>query len=232
MFKGRRSSYEELWSTLCGFAKSGGLEMPKRTSAGAWQRAGDHFENIALTGNLSFRGCRDGAIFDLQLNPMKVGRSFRLARKYGGDRFCVIGIPTLCPRDLPSDLKQRAVEAREAITSWLVESEHHFLGRVWRAFYIRPQEKETRPRGASISKSNEIKNRVFLFAVDGNDSAFRQGTIRYADNANCKHSPVSIDEMIQWFMPLGPNREKPSLKLFARLRQGNSSKPTLHSVIS
>lgn len=217
-FKTIFESYDSLWSSLSSIAKAHGAQMPQRSSLAAWDRAGSKFEGIALTGKLMMLDQQKGPCFEFHLSPLKLEPSYRLSRHFGSDRFCVLGMPGLGPEGLPSYLKKYHTSVRETITKWLVEEDHRFLGRTWRAFYTKPD----------VSKKKGVRNsmrdsryRIYLFAEDG--AGFRdRDRCSEADPRLLDRPRIPVKELIEWFMPFKANLNQPSLKLFARLALGVS----------
>lgn len=218
-FKSTFESYNSLWSSLSSIAKARGAQVPERSSLAAWDRAGSKFEGVALTGKLKLVDQQKGPCFEFHLSPLKVEHSYRLSRQFGSDRFCVLGIPGLGPEGLPSYLKQYHTSAREAITKWLVDTEHKFLGRTWRAFYTKPDASKKKGMRNSMKDS---RYRIYLFAEDG--VGFRDRDRRgEADPRVLDRPRKTVKDMIEWFMPFKANLNQPSLKFFARLALGVSS---------
>lgn len=207
-------SYEKFWSTLSKIVRFHGMSMPERSSLTAWHRAGLDFEKVALTGTLKILNEPKGTVFAFALHPLRVESSHRLSRQFGSDRFCVIGMSGLGPESLPLYLKAHAATAYRAIIKWLIDTEHHFLGRTWRAFYT------SLIKNKSL-RSDKPKHRVYFFAENG--TGFRQGPrIGETDPRVLDRPRVSVRELIQWFMPTKLNESQPVLKFFARLALGTT----------
>ena len=212
--------YDDLWCILS--TRWLGLEkpMPERSSPTAWRRAEGSFQGVALSGELSYSKKSQGTIFDFQLKPLKIEQSYRLSREFGGDRFFVLGIPGLDRKDLPLHLRKDAVKFRSDVISWIANTEHFFLGRSWRAFFVRPQKpgKSFRRQDAT----GEIKYRVFFFAVDGQDfPALNTAAQNHGAGLQKFRQPMSVEDLLDWFMPAKLNLDQPVLKLFARMQLGN-----------
>ena len=194
--------------------------MPERSSPTAWDRAGKDFQGVALTGKLSILDQQKGSMFEFLLNPLKAEPSYRLSRQFGSDRFSVLGMPGLDRDGLPAYLKSNAGPAREAIIKWLVESDHHFLGRTWRAFYTKPDVSKKKQK-AQKSKDDKTRHRVYFFAENG--LGFRQGPRRGEPDPRLLDRPsISVKDMIEWFMPAKINADQSCLKFYARLALGES----------
>ncbi len=195
--------------------------MPERSNPTAWDRAGKDFQGVALTGKLKILDQKKGGIFEFSLNPLKAEPSNRLSRQFGSDRFSIFGMPGLDRDGLPTYLKSNAGPAREAIIKWLVESDHHFLGRTWRAFYTKPDDSKKRQK-ALKSKEDKTRHRVYFFAENG--PGFRQGPRRGEPDPRLLDRPsMSVKDMIEWFMPAKVNDDQSCLKFYARLSLGQSS---------
>jgi len=215
-------SYEAMWSALHLVIKGAGAQLPEESSRRAWTLAEQTFEGVAMSGKLSFREQLDGPLFEFKLNPLKLESSYRLSRKFGSDRFCVITIPGLGPENLPAYLRPDHAAARDCIIRWLVDTEHHFLGRKWRVFFTKPDAAKKRLR-SSRTPFNDAKYRVYFFAEDA--VGFKQVVnTGEQDPRRASHVCTTVEQLIQWFMPLELNQSQPSLKLFARLALGKHSR--------
>lgn len=212
--------YDELWRLLRSIVRAHGMSLPERSSLTAWEKATANYDGVSLTGELQYAEQPGGPIFDFSLKPMKVEKSYRLARRFGGDRFCAIGMPGLSSENLPGYLKPNHSAVRESIIKRLVDTEFCFLGRIWRAFYLKPDRKK--PRGRKQNSFNEPKFRIYFFAQDGHGFG-NQPLTGEADPRRNFHSPMSIANLIDWFMPAEQNRDQYCLKFFTRLALGLSN---------
>ena len=212
------SDYAYLWSTLTS-VNTGEHVKPEKSNAEAWAKAEEEPHHVVFAGDLKFTNDPGRPIFQLQLKPLKKDRSYRLARKFGGDRFFVLGIPGLTERDLPAHLRKFSEHARNTIISWLLESDHHFLGRHWRAFFVKPQ---PLPKNRKANP-NDIRYRIYLFAVDGQDFQHRSNLVEAKRNSRqeYKHITMTVQELLQWLIPFEMNTDQSCLKLFARITLGN-----------
>ncbi|KAL8699502.1 MAG: hypothetical protein Q9224_001379, partial [Gallowayella concinna] len=218
--------YDALWSKLTAIAKERDSALPEKSSLVAWKQSEEDFKGVALTGVLKFVEQPGNGLFEFKLNPLKIEPTYRLARRFGYDRFFILSIPSFETKHLPSHVRADP-KARETIVSWLVRSEHSFLGRKWRAFYVKPEDRKS---GASSPVGlNDSKYRVYLFAESGNDiqtQTHSKGGER--DPRLSNYQPKSRSELIEWLMPAKVNREQRALKFFARLAIGVS--PTTPTV--
>lgn len=206
--------YDSFWAALCLNMRKLGKVPPESSSKDAWDKAGDSFDGVALTGDLTYVEQRGNSVFDFRLKPMKMEPSYRLSRRFGSDRFFIVGMPGLAAENMPIHLKTDAATVRQGIIHWLVNIEHRFLGRVWRAFYVKPQQ-TNRVRKSNQGSFNEIKHRVYLFAVDGYGFHLRMNP-----SSPKRHEVMTIKDLLEWFMPTAANLEQPCMKFFARLALG------------
>ena len=221
------NNYEDLWSSLGSIARLQGKIPPERSSLMAWSKAGEGFEGVALSGDLRFSEKLETPIFEFCLRPLKLEHSYRLARKYGSDRFCVISVPGIDSDDLPPYLKHNANTTREFIIEWLIDTEHCFLGRSWRVFYVKRESNNKKTKRKNQTNFNNAKYRIFFFAENGADFK-KEGLIGELDPRKPNHSPMDVKTLIDWFMPASENKKELSLKFFARLSLGlTSTIPTI-----
>lgn len=215
----RFDDYESLWSSLASTAEQCAVAMPEKSGSAAWKQSERDFNGVALTGSLSFIDQPSDRIFEFKLNPLKIEPTYRLARKFGHDRFFLLNIPSIASSDLPRHLSSDP-NARAAILDWLVHSEHFFLGRRWRAFYVK-NESTKKVGSSSQSKVNDTKRcyRVYLFAESGSDfNANVNGGEK--DPRKFDHSPMTRKDLIDWLMPARENKDQRALKFFSRLALG------------
>ena len=210
------ADYSSLWSRL----KDMGT-LPERSKPGAWRMAERSWSGVLLSGELTFNGPKTGSVFDFQLSPLKIEKSYRLSRQFGGDRFLVITLPPLQERDLPEYLKRKKhpKAVRSDILDWLVKTGHHILGRTWRAFFVKPLE----PSSTQKMHRNKVvpgAHRVYLFATDG------------PDFVRPSRQKSSLHELLEWFMSARNNRDQLALKFFARLSLGTCRGYGSHMVIT
>ncbi|MCJ1438921.1 hypothetical protein MMC27_008311 [Xylographa pallens] len=212
-------NYDDFWSAITS-ANTGNVVMPEKSNAVAWSRAENDPEKVVFAGDLKFSDDIRRPIFQLQLKPLEADKSYRLARKFGGDRFFVLGLPGLTERELPSYLRNEAGSVRSAIISWLLETEHHFLDRTWRAFFVRPHSTSTKVRKAKISSFNSIRHRIYMFAVDGRGFRRRSRLTRSSIANEAGHVAMTKEELLEWIIPFEQNAHQSCLKLFARIALG------------
>lgn len=187
-------NYNKMWNTLV--PENCGINIP-RCSPVAWAAAIDGFDRVALSGKLemqeltSISGQSNSRRPSLRfsLSPLRIERALhRMARKYGADRMFVLQVP---------DFSKESPKLWQAFVIWLIHGKHKFLGRVWRAFFVKQSDssKERRKTGAPYCYS------VNLFAVDGMHI----------------ESPISRNKIVRWLLHLRKNKNQKALKLFSRI---------------
>lgn len=210
---------DQLWLLLKPLNEQG-KPMPERSRNEAWEKAETESQAVVFSGDLSFSEKFGGPIFDFRLKPMRKDKSNRLSRKFGGDRFLILNIPGFTAKELPPVLRADPTGVRDSLISWLLETDHRFLGRIWRAFLVKQQQMSTDVRKKNMGSFNAVKHRVFLFAVDGDCFRRRSGrSIHKAALRKCYYA-ITVHELLEWFMPIELNSDQSCLKLFARLNLG------------
>ena len=182
----------------------------------AWLEAGKKFENVVLTGDLHFCTSKGGPIFDLQLKPMRMEQSSRLFRRFGNDRFLVVGLPSLEEKTFPSHLRKHGIRRR--LIEWLVQEEHSYFGRIWRPFYVKG--KSDRTKKVTDNQHGEIKHLVYFFATKGCDFQSSGEQLPRKGEAIDGHTPMNIADLWEWFCPRGQNEQKTACKMFSRMALG------------
>ena len=178
------------------------------------------FEEVYYTGSLEYSHEPTGPFFQFKLKALRADDSHRLARKFGTDRFMRIGFPGFEAKNLPTRLKIDQEASQNGIIDWLVECNHFFLGRQWRAFFVKPNRSLKFVKGGD----NEDRFHLYFFAEDGHDFIDRQ----LPGEIDQRHVRRSVTDMLHWLFPPDPNADQPALKLFARLTLAVSkTKPTV-----
>ena len=218
----REDDYPTLWSSICNIIKAHKVKSPEPSTSNAWKNAQEEFCGVSLTARLQFND--QESFFELQFFPLKLESTYRLSRHFGGDRFCVLSIPSLNHRDLPTHLKPHAEAFRSCFINWLVNTQHEMLGRTWRAFFVKPAEaKKKRPGNL---EPNDTGFRVYLFAEDGQGFWHIERPVGEKDprlSYILDRQRLTIQQMIEWFMPFNRNKDQHVLKFFARLSLGLTS---------
>ncbi|PGH36658.1 hypothetical protein GX50_00520 [[Emmonsia] crescens] len=238
--------YEDFWKDI----HNGGRSRLEKTVPEPWEMAVDQYEDRKPTGDVVTLSCElswcsqnESGYFKLALNPLKFMRSHRFCRRFGSDRFLEVTYPILTepPAHLvrKEDLAEKEI-LLEAISRWMVTSEHHLVGRVWRGLYL--EDIQNKPKKFAKKDRDEIqvgmgatenphKQKAYLFATDGID--FRKARhpldIPPQGQTSGQRTSMSIDALINWHMPIAENNHQPDLKLFQRLHLGLSR--TLSTVI-
>lgn len=203
------SDYNRFWTTCQVIAKERGHRLPEKSSSSAWESASDtYFENetrkrsVHLAGALTFKSKVDQGLFDFELKPLQLDKSCRFHRKYGPSRFMVLSLPSLSA-DTPTKYKKEATSGvlAESVARWLA-TEHKFLGRKWRAFFLEADKKKSK----TIMQASGYK--VHLFAISGEDPSAR--------------NLVEVHQFLKWHIPIDHNLKSTNLKLFQRFSLGLS----------
>lgn len=216
------SKYDDFWRWIQNHTQRFGKSLPEKAAAKAWDSAINQFrheekhsEVTIFSGDLSWS---EPGILKLKLNPLRIERSCRFHRRFGADRFLTLTIPA--PARPPEHLRFPSQPSllRESIVKWLTRNDHHCLGRTWRPFYVEEVKNKKKQTG-------DIKFRIEFFAVDGVD--FKQNkrkdpALAAAGQGSDKHTPMSIESLLEWHIPKLPNIKQSDCKLFQRIALGLS----------
>ena len=198
------ADYEALWSPLSLVVKTSGRSMPERSDSETWYCTDRYEEGVTCSGKLKLDAQGSQPLLNLQLNPLMSRKPNRFTRKYGWGRIFELDVPCFSyNKQLPTAIGKNLETTRSVFSNWMFETNHLFLGREWRAFFSKPNEKK-----GDLSHNNEAtpSNRVYLFAERGHD-------IPASDE-------MSVNRIVEWFVPAQKNIENTVLKLFYRIRQG------------
>ena len=221
-------TYEEFWTGVEHHTQRGTNVLPEKPARRAWDaavgdfRAGRLSEIVDLSGDLEWCSESERGILKLKLNPLKIERSCRFYRRFGSDRFLSLTLPA--PSRAPRHLRFRnsqPTSLREDIATWLTQHKHQLLGRWWRPFYV----EEVRAKRSDKSATPRLK--VEFFAVDGVDFDHDSyvgmpPAVAPPKQESNRHTPMTLEALINWHMRLDANREQPSCKLFQRIQLGLS----------
>lgn len=211
--------YLDFWQWLGNVGGRMNKILLEKPSIKAWNAAigrfeGDrHSEAVILSGSLDWCEKGEPGIFKLRLNPLKIDRTCRFYRRFGSDRFLSITMPS--PSQPPSHLRLKdQVSLREALTDWLVNNNHYLLNRTWKAFYVDDFKTNSK------SKTGKPRVRLDFFAVDGSDFTTRLSppTLSPINETSESRTRMTVDQLIQWHIPLDDNRSQTDCKLFSRIR--------------
>ncbi|KAI1212373.1 RNA dependent RNA polymerase-domain-containing protein [Annulohypoxylon truncatum] len=216
-----------MWRRLQALPLFQGKSFPERSQPNAWTAAlNDKFgttdQVVILTASLSTNTSKNGPLFTLRLNPLKLDLSHRLSRRFGSDRFLELVIPSMNSQDL----KPIGDAGIESIQRWLVNESHVLLGRVWTSFFLKPSlPKKISSENTLVPQTKTIyQERIYLFAEDGNDF-HRLGA---GDHWSPKGEPVGMHtqmgrgSLIDWLLQVPNNQSQSVLKLFSRITLGLS----------
>ena len=202
--KNEPADYEALWSPLSFVMKTYGRSMPERSDSETWYRTDRYEEGVACSGKLKLDAQGSEPLLSLQLNPLMFRKPNRFTRKYGCGRIFELDVPCFSYNEqLPPAMGKNLEATRSVFNNWMFETNHLFLGREWRAFFSKPNKTK-----GDLNHNNEAtsSNRVYLFAERGHDIP--------ASNE------MSVNRIVEWFVPAQKNAGNTVLKLFYRIRQG------------
>lgn len=210
--------HAEFWQWLGNVGRRINKTIPEKSPANAWSAAIGRFEGqrhseaVVFSGTLDWCEKDEPGIFKLRLHPLKIERTCRFYRRFGSDRFLSITMPS--PSQPPSHLRFKdQTSLREALADWLVNNNHYLLRRTWKAFYV--DDVKTKNK----SKTEKPKVRVDFFAVDGSDFTTRLSPpiLSPINETSESHTRMTVDQLIQWHIPLDDNRSQTDCKLFNRI---------------
>jgi len=217
------TDHDRFWTWVRGHSQRGDRLVPEKSPSRAWDAAvgdfktGRHSEAVVMSGDLDWCSKNEPGIFKLRLNPLKLERTCRFHRRFGSDRFLTLTIP---PAARPPDhlrFDDQTSVLRESIATWLTRNDHHCLGRIWRAFYVEEvkSKKKVKP---------EPRFRVEFFAIDGVDFVCRYlpTSVAPPHQASDRHTPMGVEDLLEWHMPTAANRNQSNCKLFQRISLGLS----------
>lgn len=221
-----RMQYDDSWRDLTQFRRAlaahsefRGKTLPGKCEDDAWKTAFSGFRghglSVTLVVEAGYTYERAGPLYRLSLQPLKLEKSHRLARRFGADRFLEVIIPSPTSRDKPKWLKT------DDLMALLAQSDHVLLGRLWRSFYTKGDQKvEKRDVGIRTETKTIPQERLSFFAVDGNDFVPPStNTIPTKEDATdiSRRVKMEIHDLLEWAISLSRNTDQPMLKLFSRL---------------
>ncbi|ETS76137.1 hypothetical protein PFICI_11524 [Pestalotiopsis fici W106-1] len=225
-----------LWHALQNHKAFLGKTLPEKSSKAAWDAAQANFrlhkQAVILVMTLTPSTRTTGPFFELQLHPLKIDHTHRLARRFGPDRFIEMIVPSIDPQNVPV-LKKLSDEAINYARRWLCTNPHPLAGRLWKPFFVRsfrdgPVKKSSKNDWFEPEPKQVMKDRFNLFAQDGND--FRPPEEQYPEKNQSidSHTKMSVTGLIQWLLEPSDSAKQPILKLFSRISLGLSrTEPTI-----
>ncbi|QDS77841.1 hypothetical protein FKW77_006546 [Venturia effusa] len=216
------TKYDELWSYFRKIAHENRVTLPKRSSAKAWDDTSARCEYINLKARLAFNDKANSrqSLFKLYIDPIEEDRPCRFQHAYGGDRFLYLFLPNLDLKDEPSYLNQAHKPTLISRLQQWFDSEKNFLGRKWRVLHVEPVKEKTQAK----RKERLLSYRIILFATHGYDILPKLDTYPYRTLCTEPSSSpeTTIEEIVNWFMPLEKTAHQPYCKAFARFDLGFS----------
>lgn len=216
----RITNYDDLWSYFKNMAKEKGVPLPKKGSAKAWDDISARCEYANLKARLTFNDEANSrqSLFRLHIDPIEWEKPCRFQYAYGGDRFLYLFLPNLELKDDPTYLQQaHKPNLIRRLQEWL-DNEKSFLGRKWKVMHVEPVKEKRQAK----RKERLLSYRIILFATHGYDILPKMATWPFKTLCTePSFSPeTTIEEIVNWFMPLKKTAHQPYCKAFARLDLG------------
>ncbi|EEP78935.1 predicted protein [Uncinocarpus reesii 1704] len=205
--------YAAFWEFITRATTRGRISLLEKTKPTVWETAVGNFEDagssdmVTLTGELDWCHKSEPGYLKFALKPLRLERGHRFARRFGSDRFMEITFPALVKS--PEYLKNKGTVVLQSIATWLATRSHYILGRTWRAFYLEDVK--------SKNKKDGPRSKVHLFAVDGSDFLKAPSTISPIGEVSHRHTPMSVEALVDWHIPFKYNKRQKDCKLFQRL---------------
>lgn len=206
------STYEHLWSYFEKIADERCLILPRRSSAKAWEDSSRRCEYVNLKAELHFNEKSNEPLFKLLIEPIEWDKTCRFQYAFGGDRFLYLLLPVL---KLPNGLKTQPVDLEPRLLEWM-KGPKKFLGREWEVMHVEPHKAKSK----AARKSRQYSYRIVLFATKGYDILPKHGSESCKCLKPSLKPEVTLDDLINWFMPLQKNGGQSFCKAFARLDLG------------
>ncbi|ENH66293.1 Putative RNA-dependent RNA polymerase 1 [Fusarium oxysporum f. sp. cubense race 1] len=179
-------------------------------------------EERAVEYKANLRFCNPDRKPKLELEIPVLGKSSRLRRKFGSNRF--IELQLLFDDGCATILKNK--DERRALARWLVQEHHPFLSQTWVACYI---EEIRSKKGKSSSVAPKITaKRVVLFGEHvvglniGSNMSARASQINHPSALTSVDSFCDRYDVLDWLLQLDSNADQPYIKLFHRISLGLS----------
>lgn len=216
-------NFAKFWKEIDSICQKQKMSTPMRSGIRSWTHEDNLYidskdtRSVYFSARLDFASSPGEQFLSLKLNSIDTDKSCRFHRAFGSDRFLVLDIPSLSP-DFPKSMSEKLKsvltpkELHERMFDWFGTKDLYIAGRTWRAFYTEPKEVPKRRR-----KEEGFRQKVHLFAVNGFD--FASPTASPTDPG---HRPLSLLDLVQWHIPIQPNKSSTDLKLYARMHLGLS----------
>lgn len=199
-----------------------GKGLPPPCDAGSWAAGLGTFsaqdKTVTLSVELTFSTDESGPLFRPKLQPPRLELGHRLSRRFGGDRFMEVTMPSPNGKDVPSIVKKDP-EGTEKIIQWLTDKLHYFVGRSWVPFYTRDMKKTIKDPQNPQKTRNVFQERVQFFAVDGISFRLPQSQFPPPQEALSLSTRTKMRrcDLLGWAVNIEKNAKQPVPKLFSRL---------------
>ncbi|KAJ9604834.1 hypothetical protein H2200_010949 [Cladophialophora chaetospira] len=232
-------SYEEFWTGVRGICSEKKITtVPQRSTLPSWALAENRYEDketnkvVYFTAALDWEEDPSRGLFKFRLNQIQVEQSSRFNRKFGGDRFLVIVASVFSDSDYPEKVRRldsdKETTLYQKITRFIATHTHTIAGRWWRFWNV----EEVKPKSRTKKQQQQQEPRrikITMFAQSGYGIADPRTELKDLDVGVARFYPeITIEELIQWHIPIDDNINSTDLKLFSRIGLGFSkTKPTV-----
>ncbi|KAI4093045.1 MAG: hypothetical protein LQ339_007768 [Xanthoria mediterranea] len=205
--------YWNLWNYFKNSASLTSVPPPTKIDHRAWEAAGEGSAEVSLRGKLEFNSEGEDPPMRLCLDSLRTGKSCRFLRSHGAHNFVYISVPNI------ANTAKRETLIVPRFRKWLKEDKT-FLGRKWAVMYTKKKDRKPGQFELGAEKKGLL---VILYAIENEQG---QSMKKPATRSACQAS--SIDEVVNWFLPLEKNAQLPHCKAYSRLALGLSkSVPTV-----
>ena len=218
-----RDAQDKLWAALYKHDAFRGKTFPEPSDPHAWRIALGHVEEhrqVVFAASLSDTTPSKDTMYKLKLLPIKLDRPTRLGRRFGGDRFLELVLPSPGSTGALKD-----ENARRDLISWLALAKHSLAGRTWRAFYTKDNGWKKSVVGVRLGPEPKMvsEDRVYLFCETGDGFGHNEpGCLPEKGQPIHARTAVSVQSMLEWLLQLKQNTHQPKLKLFSRIALGTT----------
>lgn len=160
-----------------------------------------------LSASLTFADQRSSQLFQLHPEALHFDRSCRFFRRFGSQRFLRVTLPSFERSGMPDYLALHQSSLHKRLREWLATRAKSFLGCSWDVMYVKPR--KDKPKSASSAGNRTAITKAYdvtLSAIEGPGL-----------------QPVSMWELLDWFLPFRLNTGLLACKAFARIELGMRS---------
>lgn len=190
-------------------------DFPGPSDATAWAASLEQSTIMPFDQQVTYSASLDfndkNTALRLTLQPLKLGQSYRLGRRFGADRFLELLAPSPDSTSLPAFVRTKGSTSFFCELLQFLQTGYEFCGRVWKGLYIKAggSRKPVKDlQGFGPDQKPVFKMRIYLFAERGCGLPVPV--------------PISMLQLLDWTLDLTreKNQSQPILKLFQRLALG------------